>query len=214
MLSKSNELEQIFQLKTDWILSEEEFEKEKVKILNSDYNEDYQILLTYNDNVWVWFFNLLFSSKGRVNRITYIILLLLWTILWLNVLFIMSIYQYNFFSTSLFWIFLIIYIYSSFILGIKRLHDINLSWYYILSSFIPIINTAFWIWLILKKGTVGDNKFWNEFLLNKEDLKLYLIFIILLFLLLFYINHFWKIPLTIYFIPIILWISYMTYLKK
>ncbi len=214
MLSKSNELEKIFQLKTDWILSEEEFEKEKVKILNSDYNEDYQILLTYNDNVWVWFFNLLFSWKGRVNRITYIILLLLSTILWLNVLFIMSIYQYNFFSTSLFWIFLTIYIYSSFILGIKRLHDINLSWYYILSSFIPIINTAFWIWLILKKGTVGDNKFWNEFLLNKEDLKLYLIFIILLFLLLFYINHFWKIPLTIYFIPIILWISYMTYLKK
>lgn len=44
-------------------------------------------------------------------------------------------------------------------MGIKRLHDLDKSGWLYLLGLVPIVNFFFWIYLIVIKGTQGDNRF-------------------------------------------------------
>ena len=46
---------------------------------------------------------------------------------------------------------------SSYMLMIRRLHDIGLSGFFILLSFIPIVSFGFLLYILFKRGTEGDN---------------------------------------------------------
>lgn len=52
------------------------------------------------------------------------------------------------------------WIYLQIIASIKRLHDINLSWWHYLWFFLPIINIIFWLILIFKSWNEWTNRFW------------------------------------------------------
>lgn len=51
---------------------------------------------------------------------------------------------------------------SCLLLGIRRLHDLDKSGWYILIMCIPIINIVFGLYLLFAKGTEGDNKYGND----------------------------------------------------
>ena len=46
---------------------------------------------------------------------------------------------------------------SSYMLMIRRLHDIGLSGFFILLAFIPIVSLGFLLYVLFKMGTEGDN---------------------------------------------------------
>lgn len=53
-------------------------------------------------------------------------------------------------------------IYSKFALGIKRLHDHGKSGWWILLSFVPLVNIVIFIYLGFFRGTVDPNKFGHD----------------------------------------------------
>lgn len=53
-------------------------------------------------------------------------------------------------------------IYMSMVFGIKRLHDLNHSGWLVLLNFIPIVNFFFALYILLKPGHEGLNKFGQE----------------------------------------------------
>lgn len=72
---------------------------------------------------------------------------------------------------ELFWLILFIplwllVLYFFITIRIKRLHDLNKSWWYIFLFFIPILNIFFWIYLLFFKWTKGDNNYWTDPLIN------------------------------------------------
>ena len=44
-------------------------------------------------------------------------------------------------------------------LMIRRLHDLNLSGFFVLLSFVPIVSFGLIVYLFIKKGTEGDNDY-------------------------------------------------------
>ena len=48
---------------------------------------------------------------------------------------------------------------SSYMLMIRRLHDLDLSGFFCLLSFVPFVNLGLSIYLLAKKGTDGDNAY-------------------------------------------------------
>ena len=48
---------------------------------------------------------------------------------------------------------------ASFMLMIRRLHDVGLSGYFCLAAFIPFVNLGLILYLLFKQGTVGDNAY-------------------------------------------------------
>lgn len=48
---------------------------------------------------------------------------------------------------------------SSYMLMIRRLHDIGLSGFFVLLSFIPIVSLGFMLYIFFKQGTTGDNQY-------------------------------------------------------
>lgn len=51
---------------------------------------------------------------------------------------------------------------ASYMLMIRRLHDIGLSGFFLLLSFIPIVSLGFFIYILVKKGTEGDNAYGSD----------------------------------------------------
>ena len=51
---------------------------------------------------------------------------------------------------------------SSYLLMIRRLHDVGLSGYFILLAFIPVICLGLLLYLLFKKGTEGDNQYGSD----------------------------------------------------
>ena len=56
----------------------------------------------------------------------------------------------------------IMMIWGSICLGVKRLHDLNKSGWFILFSFIPIISFLLGIYMLFFKGTDGENQFGKD----------------------------------------------------
>lgn len=50
----------------------------------------------------------------------------------------------------------------SLFLGIKRLHDLDKSAVWIVLYVIPLINILFFIYLCLRRGTIGNNKYGKD----------------------------------------------------
>ena len=48
---------------------------------------------------------------------------------------------------------------SSYMLMIRRLHDVNLSGFFVLLNFVPIVNLGLFLYLLCKKGTEGENDY-------------------------------------------------------
>ena len=61
------------------------------------------------------------------------------------------------FSAS--YIFCLPFIISGYLLAIRRLHDLDLSAFFILLSFVPIVSFFFALYIIFKKGTEGPNSY-------------------------------------------------------
>ena len=51
------------------------------------------------------------------------------------------------------------FIISGYLLAIRRLHDLDLSAFFILLSFVPVVSFFFALYLIFKKGTEGPNAY-------------------------------------------------------
>jgi len=113
------------------------------------------------DFSWKWF---LLSSKGRITRSDYWLRFFLPYIITIFVLvfvdMMLGTYDegsgYGLLST----IFLIVFIYPSIVIQIKRWHDRDKSGYWVLINFIPLIGG---IWALIEngflRGTVGPNRF-------------------------------------------------------
>ena len=48
---------------------------------------------------------------------------------------------------------------SCYMLMIRRLHDVNLSGYFVLLNFIPLANLGLFLYLFMKKGTPAENSY-------------------------------------------------------
>lgn len=48
---------------------------------------------------------------------------------------------------------------ASYMLMIRRLHDIGLSGYFVLLALIPLVSLGFMLYILFKKGTDGDNAY-------------------------------------------------------
>ena len=108
------------------------------------------------------FFKKLFSLKGRSNRTEYIVRLLLTTLVFvigsytvneinnINLLGVLYLAAICISSTVLMW--------QYFPLSVRRLHDINVSGWYVFLTFVPFCQ-FFILWLMFKKGTEGVNRY-------------------------------------------------------
>lgn len=166
MLNKFEELEKLAQIKEQWIISNDEFEEEKKKILNSNFIKN-KITNSYYNNNYDWFFMKIFSHKWRVNRINYLIFILVYIIIFMfyEFIYIFNLEYYNEFIRIFLWLINIFIVISFFylitVLMIKRLHDFNVNWWYLILIF--FINMIFWIWniaLLFIPWTKWDNDFW------------------------------------------------------
>jgi uncharacterized membrane protein YhaH (DUF805 family) len=59
-------------------------------------------------------------------------------------------------------IFFIIFIYASWILGMKRFHDLDHSGWWMLLSLVPIVGFLVALYLLFFRGTEGPNRFGNS----------------------------------------------------
>jgi uncharacterized membrane protein YhaH (DUF805 family) len=108
-----------------------------------------------------------FSPKGRLGRKNYFIRFLLLSITG-GILSVVS--EGSNEGTIIVFLSLITIVCSIFaiIQVVKRLHDINMSGWYWLLFFIPLINLIFGLYLLFKDGTYGANKYGED---PKKDVK-------------------------------------------
>ena len=48
---------------------------------------------------------------------------------------------------------------ASWMVVIRRFHDMDRSGFWILLAFVPIVNYVWWLWPLLASGTEGPNKY-------------------------------------------------------
>lgn len=107
-----------------------------------------------------------FSIKGRYGRLNYLNagiisgLVALAIMIIVIVLFFRINSHYQLLSSSIF-IFIFIAV-INFRFGILRLHDLNLSGWYILLSVIPYVGSIFVLYLLLAPGNEGSNDYGNQ----------------------------------------------------
>lgn len=112
-------------------------------------------------------FKEIFSTKGRLNRSLYVKYQLIWTLLIVlagttgaeMAEFITGATDMGAnITATLFYIGLV----GSFMLMARRLHDINLSGFFVLAVFVPVLGIFFWLYLLFAPGTVGANQYGKE----------------------------------------------------
>ena len=111
--------------------------------------------------------SLLFSSKGRINRLTYLASyfgVLIATFLVGRVLFNVSSLVLPACAIFLFIV--------NLNLTIKRFHDIGKSAWWVLLFCLPIVNILTWVYLLLSKGQEGDNLYGppSTIFVSKKDI--------------------------------------------
>lgn len=97
---------------------------------------------------------LLFSPKGRLGPLSYISyhIAVLFAFVLISLLFVKVL---SFLIVPL----IIVAIYTNYIIAIKRLHDLNLSGWYILFGFVPLISLILAIVLLFIPGNKKSNKY-------------------------------------------------------
>ena len=104
-----------------------------------------------------------FSSKGRINRLAYFqynVALIGFMIFGIIPLLIFI------FPVGL--LVLLLLVHSFACLGIKRLHDMNMSGWYMLLELIPTVNFILSFILLFKKGTEGTNDYGKDLLIREQ----------------------------------------------
>jgi uncharacterized membrane protein YhaH (DUF805 family) len=115
------------------------------------------------------------SYQGRFGRLSYIAwhLILWWAAICIGFGLLISLGIFNFatfsFESSAYilpainnifsLLFVLIYTYFAFVITIRRLHDVNLSGWWSLLGFIPLLNFFFHLYLLLKKGDLYTNRY-------------------------------------------------------
>ena len=113
------------------------------------------------------------SYQGRFGRLSYIAwhLILWWAAICIGFGLLISLGIFNFatfsFESSAYilpainnifsLLFVLIYTYFAFVITIRRLHDVNLSGWWSLLGFVPLLNFFFYLYLLLKKGHPSSN---------------------------------------------------------
>lgn len=100
-----------------------------------------------------------FSIEGRLNRKRFILRSLLWGVIATipNYLFITFIQD-----QMLSLIMCMVLAVPSYVLQIKRLHDLGRSALFVIASFIPLVNFFYMCILIFAKGNEGRNRFGED----------------------------------------------------
>ena len=65
------------------------------------------------------------------------------------------------------------FIISGYLLAIRRLHDLDLSAFFILLSFVPVVSFFFALFLIFKKGTEGPNAYGPDPLSTEPEMPVF-----------------------------------------
>ncbi|WP_201584618.1 DUF805 domain-containing protein [Psychrobacter jeotgali] len=113
----------------------------------------------YNSSRW-------YSLEGRVGRIQYLAISMIWGLLAFVIVFILmalsGVFGNSVNSSSLLLVYIVIIpmsIYTSILLPRRRLHDLDKSGWLILITFIPLVNLLFYLYLIFARGDEGINRF-------------------------------------------------------
>lgn len=115
--------------------------------------------------------SLYFSNLGRINRKTYILGVLPLVGVSLagfaldQMMGSKVILQYGIFQI----IALALVLWPSLCLGIKRLHDRNRPWWFVLLSYVPLVNLWILIELLFLKGTQGENDYGYDPLMHPQS---------------------------------------------
>jgi uncharacterized membrane protein YhaH (DUF805 family) len=107
-----------------------------------------------HEDLLIWLRTLLFSPKGRLGPLSYIS--------YYNAsLFFFLLISLFFIKISSFILFplMIVMVYTTYVLAIKRLHDLNMSGWFILLGFVPVISLFFGIYLLCFPGKRVKNKY-------------------------------------------------------
>ena len=112
-----------------------------------------------------------FSWEGRLNRKPYILRCLALGLIMTAIYILLMVIAFTTAATPMgndlpmmgaFGVTYILYlpfIISGYLLAIRRLHDLDLSAFFILLSFVPVVSFFFALYLIFKKGTEGPNSY-------------------------------------------------------
>ena len=65
------------------------------------------------------------------------------------------------------------FIISGYLLAIRRLHDLDLSAFFILLSFVPVVSFFFALYIIFKKGTEGPNSYGPDPLSTEGEMPVF-----------------------------------------
>ena len=65
------------------------------------------------------------------------------------------------------------FIISGYLLAIRRLHDLDLSAFFILLSFVPVVSFFFALYVIFKKGTEGPNAYGPDPLSTEGEMPVF-----------------------------------------
>lgn len=111
-------------------------------------------------------FNEIFTTQGRLNRYPYFKYLML---LWLASFVIGVVFGFlgtiltgdsdSMLTVAPTGLFSLCTSVGSFMIGIRRLHDLDKSGWFMLLVLIPFVNIIFALYLLLAQGTVGYNKY-------------------------------------------------------
>ncbi len=113
--------------------------------------------------------NLYLTTEGRINRKIYLLGMLplivtsIVALLFDQMIQSEIVFEYGVFQLLA----MALLIWPSLCLGIKRLHDRNRPWWFVLLSYIPLINLWIMIELVFLKGTEGENTFGGNPLIAK-----------------------------------------------
>jgi uncharacterized membrane protein YhaH (DUF805 family) len=131
---------------------------------------------------WKWLF---FSVRGRISRKPFWIgILLLFALIWGPLLFLGSVHAPNAnihppptppsplleaaaIVVVSWW--LVLLVFGDIPIAVKRLHDLDMSAWWVLFKFIPVGNLLFFLMLGVLKGTGGPNRFGPDPLGNIPD---------------------------------------------
>ena len=123
-----------------------------------------------------------FSFNGRLNRKPYICRSIAATFISIALAFLLFFIfagfppsrqykypEYVWIHVALFILIFVLTIWVGFSLGVRRCHDVEKSGWWLLLGLIPYINVAWGLYLIFKRGTIGQNKYGDDPIRNDYD---------------------------------------------
>ena len=123
-----------------------------------------------------------FSFSGRLNRKPYICRSIAVTFISIALAFLLFFVfagfplarqykypEYVWLHVTLFILIFLLTVWSGFSLGVRRCHDVEKSGWWLLLGLVPYINVAWGLYLIFKRGTIGQNKYGDDPIRNDYD---------------------------------------------